>query len=138
MIFKTKKQKTILVVEDEENIRKIITLYLENWGFDCIAAENGENAIKTARNKNPDLIISDITIPGIDGLNLCRILKKDPRTKSIPIILLTGSGKPSDVDQGFLSGTDAYILKPVNWDQLRSKISSLLNIEILKKAAASS
>ena len=102
----------ILVVDDEEDILELISYNLDRNGFKVTKVETGEDAIKIARNKSPDLVLLDLMLPGIDGLEVCRILKQDPRTMSIPVIMLTARGDEADVVTGLELGADDYITKP--------------------------
>lgn len=124
------KSKKVLLADDNPSILETATLILESWGFKVLAAKDGKEAIEITTNKRPDLIILDVNMPIINGFEVCRILRKDPRTKKIPILLLTGLGKTGEVDKGFQSGADEYLIKPIDWDRLRDKVSKLLNISI--------
>ncbi len=128
VIFKLKKQINILIIDDEESIRKLLTTYLNHWNFNTISAENGTIGIKMAKEMKPSLILLDLDMPGLHGLNVCEILKNDKRTKHIPIILLTGSSKVSDIDNGYLQGANEYVVKPIVWEKLKLKISVVLRI----------
>jgi DNA-binding response OmpR family regulator len=128
MIF-GKKEK-VLLVDDDPGIRETSKFILEGWGVKPIIVKNGKEALDKVRSESLDLIILDVNLPGMDGFELCKILKEDVRSKNIPVILLTGFGKTKEVDKGFSCGADDYFIKPVDWDRLRAKVSNLLNVEI--------
>ena len=124
------KKKKILFVDDDENIKATTSFILESWGLDVLTAANGQEALSLIRNEDPDLVLLDINMPGIKGYDICKLAKSDPKTRKIPIILMTGLGKTKEVDQGYSCGADDYMIKPVDMDRLKSKISSVLNIKI--------
>ncbi|MBN2407918.1 MAG: response regulator [Elusimicrobia bacterium] len=130
MIFNLRKNKTVLIVDDEQGVKDTASLIFESWGFRILTEESGFKAVEIAKKNKPDLIILDLNIPDIDGFNVCRILKKDPSTHKIPIILLTGMGKSPDIDKGFKCGADDYLIKPLDWDRLKMKVSDLLGIDL--------
>ncbi|NIP24937.1 MAG: response regulator [Phycisphaerae bacterium] len=102
-------QKTILVIDDEEDIRELVKLHLVRKGYDVVVAETGEEAWEIARSKLPTLIVLDLMLPGIDGLDLCKMLKKDPKTQNIPVINLSAKCKDPDIVTSFEVGADDYI-----------------------------
>lgn len=124
MIFQKKKK--ILLVDDEPGVLETATLVLESWEFTVFTAKDGKKAVEKAKSQKPDLILLDVGIPVIDGLLVCKILKGNSNTKDIPIILMTGLGKTKEVDEGFLCGADDYVVKPVDWDRLKVKVSKFL------------
>ena len=116
----------ILTVEDEPDIRELISFNLKKNGFSTISAENGELATSIAREQLPDLILLDLMLPGINGLDVCRILKSDPTTKNIPIIMLTALGQEENIIEGLDTGADDYITKPFSLQVLNARIKSVL------------
>lgn len=102
----------ILVVDDEEDILELVRYNLAAEGFKVICAETGEHALEIARSAEPDLIILDLMLPGINGLEAARILKADEKTSNIPIIMLTAKGEEADVVIGLELGADDYVSKP--------------------------
>ncbi len=116
----------ILIVDDEEDIRELISFNLSAIGFQTIEAENGKDAIKLAQSSNVDLILLDLMLPIIDGLEVCRILKKDNKTANIPIIMLTAKSEESDVLIGLELGADDYITKPFSPKILIARIRTIL------------
>src|SRR5690625_3789671 len=99
----------ILVVDDEERIRRLLRMYLEREEFNIEEAEDGKEALELAKNNDYDLIILDIMMPEMDGIEVCEELRKE---KSTPIIMLTAKGEESNRVQGFEVGADDYIVKP--------------------------
>jgi len=122
------KKKKILFVDDNESIVSTSSLILEDMGFNVITAKDGEEALNKANAELPDLIVLDVNLPKMSGFDVCRTLKKQPKTMKIPVILLTGLGKTDDVNKGFLVGAVDYLIKPVDWNRLKSKISALIKV----------
>ncbi len=117
----------ILVVDDEVNITQILEFSIGSEGYEVITAANGEEAVDKARREQPDLIILDIMMPKIDGYEACRILKSNPLTKSIPVVLLTAKGRDIDRRLGFEVGATDYIVKPFSPNKLIDRIHELLS-----------
>ena len=102
----------VLVADDEHNIRNILDFSLHAEGFLVISALNGEDAFKLAVESDPDLILLDLMLPGIDGLEVCRRLKADPDTAHIPVVMVTAKGEETDIVTGLELGADDYVTKP--------------------------
>ena len=115
--------KTILVVDDEEHIRELCTLYLENEGYQVIAASGGEAAVELAARKHPDLVVLDVMMPGMDGLEVCRTLRK---TSDVPILMLTARSDEIDRIVGLELGADDYMGKPFNPRELSARVKAIL------------
>jgi len=115
----------ILIVDDEEDILELLRFNINREGYETLLAESGEKCLSLARSHAPDLIILDLMLPGIDGLDVCKELKADDRTKSIPIIMLTAKTSESDVVIGLELGADDYILKPFSPKVLIARIKSV-------------
>jgi two-component system phosphate regulon response regulator PhoB len=115
----------ILIIEDEEDILELVKYNLTKEGYHVTGAESGESGLKAARSGNPDIIILDLMLPGIDGLEVCKILKNDPKTGHVPIIMLTAKGEESDVVTGLEVGADDYIVKPFSPKILIARIRAL-------------
>lgn len=124
------KEHTILIVDDEQDILDLIKFNVENLGFKTVTADNGESAITNARTKNPNLIILDLMLPGIDGLDVCKLLKQDENTEHIPILMLTAKGEESDIVRGLEIGADDYVTKPFSLKVLLARINTLLKRRI--------
>jgi len=120
-------KKKILVVDDEPDITNMVELRLKAAGYEVVLGGNGEEALKLAKEHNPDLIILDVMMPPPNGFQVCRTLKDDPAYKSIPIILLTAKVSESDKFWGVESGADEYVSKPYNAEELLEKIRGLLD-----------
>ena len=102
----------ILIVEDEPDIVELLAYNLHQAGFETITAFNGEDALRHANTKPPDLVLLDVLLPGVDGLEVCRILKRNPTTADIPVIMLTAKGEKTDRIVGLELGADDYVTKP--------------------------
>ena len=118
--------KNILVVEDDPDIKELISFNLSNQGHQVFEANNGELGIEKARKKLPDLILLDLMLPGIHGLDVCRIIKADQETKDIPIIMVTAMGQEEDIVKGLETGAYDYITKPFSIKVLLARVSAVL------------
>jgi len=118
--------KNILVVEDDPDIKELISFNLSNQGHQVFEANNGELGIEKAREKLPDLILLDLMLPGMHGLDVCRIIKADQETKDIPIIMVTAMGQEEDIVKGLETGADDYITKPFSIKVLLARVSAVL------------
>jgi two-component system phosphate regulon response regulator PhoB len=116
----------ILVVDDEEDILELLRYNISKEGFDVIAASNGTEGISLAKKKKPDLIILDLMMPDIDGLDVCRELKSHTPTAEIPVIMLTARVAESDIVAGFDHGADDYVSKPFSPKVLIARIKAVL------------
>ncbi|MBI9103296.1 MAG: response regulator transcription factor [Spirochaetales bacterium] len=122
----------ILIVDDEQHILQMLQMNMRTQGYDSITAETGEDALELARTESPDLILLDVMLPGIDGVETCRILKADPETKRIPILMISARSEGQDKITGLLSGADDYITKPFSLEELFLRIkASLRQVELL-------
>ena len=116
----------ILVVDDEEDILELVRHNLAREGYQVICAATGEKAIDKAQKEKPDLIVLDLMLPGIDGLQVTRNLKDDVRTRHIPIIMLTAKGEEADIVAGLELGADDYIPKPFSPRVLLARIRAVV------------
>jgi two-component system, OmpR family, alkaline phosphatase synthesis response regulator PhoP len=116
----------ILVVDDEEDILELVSYNLAKAGYRVTSVTSGEDAIKTARSKLPDLVLLDLMLPGVDGFEVCNTLKRDSRTANIPIVMLTARGEEADVVSGLELGADDYITKPFSPRVLLARIKAVL------------
>lgn len=117
---------TILVIEDEKNIAELIRYNLEQEGFRVLTAAKGQSGLETAQREKPDLLILDLMLPELGGLEICKILKNDPKTKTLPIIMLTAKGTEADKVVGLELGADDYITKPFSPRELVARIKAVL------------
>ena len=125
-------QYKILIVDDDENICELLRLYLEKDGFKTITAVDGEQAVESALKQNPDLILLDIMLPGLDGWQVCREIRK---TSDTPIIMLTAKGETFDKILGLELGADDYISKPFNTKEVVARIKAVLRRTVDKSKA---
>ncbi|MCL5282492.1 MAG: response regulator transcription factor [Planctomycetes bacterium] len=116
----------ILVVDDEEDIIELVELNLTREGYRVIGCTTGEKALEIARAKLPDLIVLDLMLPGIDGLEVCRRLKSGPKTHRIPVVILTAKGEEADIVMGLELGADDYVTKPFSGKVLAARVRRLL------------
>jgi two-component system alkaline phosphatase synthesis response regulator PhoP len=128
-------KETILVVDDEEDILELIKYNLIKEGYQVVCSLTGEDALAKARKKLPGLIVLDLMLPGIDGLEVCKTLKSDPKTEYVPIIMLTAKGEEADVVSGLEVGADDYITKPFSPKVLTARVRTVLRRKA-KKASA--
>jgi two-component system phosphate regulon response regulator PhoB len=119
-------KKNIFVVEDEEDILELIKYHLSREGYIVTTATHGEEAVKAILRKTPDLVLLDLMLPGLDGLDVCRALKKDPKTADIPIIMVTAKGEESDIVTGLELGAEDYITKPFSMKVLIARVRTSL------------
>lgn len=124
---------TIIVIEDEADIREVMVHNLSGEGYSVHSAADGEDGLRLAQEKSPDLILLDLMLPGIDGIEICRKLKNDPVTRSTPIIMVTAKGEESDIVLGLGIGADDYITKPFSPKELMARIKAVLRRGPLKE-----
>jgi two-component system cell cycle response regulator DivK len=120
--------KTILIVEDEPRNMKLLHDLLQRFGYEIIEASDGEQGVKIAGEKIPDLILMDIMMPKMDGLEATRIIKADEKTKHIPIIALTSYAMKGDREKTIEAGCDGYIAKPIDIKEVLKAIEHYLTI----------
>ncbi len=120
------KKAKILVVDDEKDIIELVRYNLEKEGFAVISATDGEEALKLVSEKEPEMVILDLMLPGIDGLDVCRELKRNDKTSSIQVIMLTAKGEESDIVVGLELGADDYITKPFSPRVLIARVKAVL------------
>ena len=121
-----KKVYTILIIEDETDISELIEYSLTQSGYSIIVSDNGEKGIEVTRKHSPDLILLDLMLPGINGIDVCRILKNDKETSDVSIIMLTALGQEEDIIKGLETGADDYVTKPFSFPVLEARIQSVL------------
>ncbi len=116
----------VLVIEDEEDILALVHYNLAREGYEVTCATSGEEGLKKACEIEPDLILLDLMLPGIDGMEVCRRLKKERRTASIPLIMVTAKGEEADVVTGLELGADDYVTKPFSTKVLLARIKTVI------------
>ncbi len=119
-------QKTILVVDDDPYMVDLVSRQIKARGFRVLQTTDPETAYALAEKELPDLIISDVAMPALDGFTLFSGLRNNKATCGIPLVLLTGSDKITDVEKGYAAGAKAYLLKPFDWDTAWPKLEPLL------------
>jgi two-component system, OmpR family, phosphate regulon response regulator PhoB len=118
--------KSILIIEDEKDIVDLIEYHLKQSGFSVISALDGSAGLEKAKKKNPNLIILDLMLPEMDGKDICRSLKSNPLTQSIPILMLTAKAEETDRLVGFELGADDYVTKPFSPKELVLRVKAIL------------
>ena len=118
--------KSILIIEDEKDIVDLIEYHLKQSGFSVTSALDGSTGLERARKKRPDLIILDLMLPRMDGKDICRSLKSNPLTQSIPILMLTAKAEETDRLIGFELGADDYVTKPFSPKELVLRVKAIL------------
>jgi len=119
-------QEKILVIEDEEDIIELLAYNLSKEGFQVTGMTSGESGIDSARKNPPDLVLLDLMLPGLDGLQVCKALKNDISTKDIPVVMVTAKGEENDIVAGLEIGADDYISKPFSPKVLVARVKSVL------------
>jgi two-component system phosphate regulon response regulator PhoB len=122
----TMANESILVVEDEDDIRELLGYNLVKEGFRAVLAASGEEALKAVRASLPDLVLLDLMLPGLDGLEVCRTLKQEPHTRNLPIVMLTAKGEEADIVAGLELGADDYVTKPFSLRVLLARLRAVL------------
>ncbi len=119
-------EETILVIEDDTDILNLVAWHLEHEGFHAIKKNTGDEGLEAAIGEQPDLVILDLMLPGTDGIEVCKTLKRNKETENIPVIMLTARGEEVDRIVGFELGADDYIVKPFSPRELMLRIKAVL------------
>jgi len=119
----------ILLVDDSATVLMMERMILASERFQIVTAANGEEAQQRAKTEQPDLILMDIVMPKLNGLQACQAIKNDPETAHIPIILVTTRGEAASLEAGYSSGCSDYVTKPVNSAELLGKIRNILGAQ---------
>jgi len=119
--------KTVLIVDDEPNIVVPIEFLMEQNGYSVLVAGSGEEALEIIAKYEPDLVLLDIMLPGIDGYEVCEIIRLSPKWQKIKIIFLTAKGRDVDVAKGMVLGADAYVIKPFSNIDILENVRKLLD-----------
>ncbi len=116
----------VLFVEDEANFQRSLAYILGREGFTVTAVPTGEEAVAAFRARRPDLLLLDLGLPGIDGYEVCRLLRRDPATADVPVIMLTGRGLPAEIVRGLADYADDYLVKPCDPEVLVARMKAVL------------
>ncbi|GMU92500.1 MAG: DNA-binding response regulator [Candidatus Hydrogenedentota bacterium] len=119
-------RESILVVDDEEDILELVNYNLSKAGYKVTCVASGGDAVKAARSDHPDLVVLDLMLPGLDGLEVCTLLKNDPKTRDAAIVMLTARGEEADIVRGLELGADDYITKPFSPRILLARVQAVL------------
>ena len=119
-------KESLLIVEDEEDIQELLAYHLQREGYTVRIANTGEEGLRQVRRQPTDLVLLDLMLPGIDGLEICRTLRADPATRALPIIMVTARGEESDIVTGLELGADNYVTKPFNHKALIARVRAVL------------
>jgi len=117
---------TILVIEDDRDILEVVRYNLEREGFRVLEAGDGERGIETTQKSKPDLVLLDLMLPGVDGLEVCRRIRELPESKDIPVVMITAKGEEADVVVGLEMGADDYLPKPFSPRELVARVRAVL------------
>ena len=123
-------EKKILIVDDEEVIRRVLRSLLQKEGYEVIEAEDGGAGVELAKKEDPDVILMDLTMPGMGGLQACRLLKKDEKTKNIPVLVITALGGENNTE-AIAAGIDDFVSKPFDAEEISIRVKSMLKIKKL-------
>jgi two-component system, OmpR family, alkaline phosphatase synthesis response regulator PhoP len=130
-------RETVLVVDDERDILELVKYNLDKEGYQVTVVTTGEDALLATRSRMPDIIVLDLMLPGVDGLEVCRRLKADPKTRGIPIVMLTAKGDEADVVAGLELGAADYVTKPFSPRVLTARIRAVLRRGVMDEASGS-
>jgi len=119
-------KETILIVEDEEDIQELVRYNLSKEGYRVTTVSTGEEGFRAAKNNPPDFVLLDLMLPGLDGLEVCRLLKGDSKSAHIPIVMLTAKGEEADIVTGLELGADDYVTKPFSPRVLIARLRAVL------------
>jgi CheY-like chemotaxis protein len=117
--------KKLLMADDESGVRSLVRMTLESDAYEILEASDGNQALELAREHQPDLVLLDVAMPGMSGFEVCRLIKEDPETKQIKVIMLTARAQQMDVEEGQKSGADDYFTKPFSPVALMKKVEEI-------------
>src|SRR5512140_3483392 len=118
----------VLIVDDTKTLLSVIQIYLMGWGLEFVEAYDGLEGLRKARQSRPDLVISDVRMPEMNGFELCAALRADPALRATPVVLLTALSDAASREQGLLVGASAFLTKPVTVEALRSVVRKALKL----------
>jgi two-component system, OmpR family, response regulator MtrA len=116
----------VVVADDDEDVRDLVRFKLEQVGMDVVGVGDGAAALEACREHGPDLVLLDLMMPGMSGLDVCRSLRASDTLAAVPVIMLTARAQESDIAQGFEAGADDYVVKPFSPRELSSRVQALL------------
>ena len=119
--------KTILIADDEPNIRQLVAFTLRRRGYTIIEAEEGKTALDLIRRERPDLAVLDVMMPGLSGIAIVQQLTRDPNVADIPVILLSAKGQGVEIEEGLASGAQLYLVKPFSPRELAERVAEMLD-----------
>lgn len=120
----------VLVVEDDLDIQDLVVALLSRDGHDVVTEGEGWAGLAAALSRAPDLVILDWMMPGMSGIDVCRAIRADPRTKDVPVLMLTSKAQEGDIDQAFTAGADDYMVKPFRGRELVSRVRALTTKDV--------
>ena len=123
---KEKEIPKILLVEDDRHLRQVLEARLSSQGYSVVVAHDGKEGLSKVQSEKPNLVVLDVGLPLLNGVELCDLIKKSEKLKQIPVIMLTAGKTIGDWEKGLNAGADAYMNKPYNWDKLISTIKELI------------
>jgi twitching motility two-component system response regulator PilG len=118
----------VLLVDDTRTLLSLIQVYLMGWSISFLEAKDGQEGLKKARENRPDLVISDVRMPGMDGFELTAAIRSDPQLHRTPVVLLTSLNDEASRRKGRLVGATAFLTKPVSVEELRRQVSTILKL----------
>ncbi|MCB9420761.1 MAG: response regulator [Ardenticatenaceae bacterium] len=123
----------VLVVDDDQEIREMLCVLLQINGFATDEAEDGLVALQKIREQPPHIVVLDVMMPNMDGITLCRLLRQEPETNGLPIVMLSGKAHPHAVEDGLRAGADRYLIKPSGLDVLIATLHELLQYALAEQ-----
>ena len=115
-------RKTILLVEDEADTAEMFSEMLRLSGYDVMQAYSGQSVLSLIINSKPDAVVLDVVLPDISGLEILRQIRRDPRIGHIPVVLVSGNSRPSDIEEGMMAGASVYLTKPISFWELKDAL----------------
>lgn len=116
----------VLIIDDNKKNVELLRDFIESWGYDAIVAYQGMKALQMAQEELPDIILLDVMLPGMSGFEVCQALKDKPRTREIPVVMVTALATPEDRSNGFATGADHFMVKPVSYIELKAVLKNLM------------